>query len=172
MTGTYGNHQRATPKLQILRGEISTSPKQRSRQFAPKADEGILSGHIISYSAGDTAWVKGMGGGGMPYIALVDQTDFSVLGSGELTGLSLADPRRLQTCFFVAGTYAPGQAITWATGGDAGKIKEAATSDTIIGYVTENGKVDIADRMSGVVTDAGQILVVEFDTVFNRTASL
>lgn len=169
---TIGTYQRSTPKLRILRGDIPTLPSQRSRRYAPKAGEGILSGHLISYSVADQAWVKGMSSGGIPFLAREDDTEYDVLASGVLTGLSLADPVRVQTAFFVSGTYLPNDPLTPATGGDAGKIKKATGTDPIIGYCSETPIVDINGIESGVVVTDGQILVLEFDSLINRTASL
>ncbi len=168
---TYGVYERATPILRVLRGELMTLPSQRSQRHAPKAGQDIKSAMLISYDISDDAWVKGMSDGSIPYLAREDDTEYDVLASGVLTGLSLADPVRVQTGFFDAGTYAIGTPVTWSTG-TAGNIKEAATTDTIIGYVASPGKVDISGEVSGVTKTDGQILVVTFDAVFNRTASL
>ncbi len=164
---TIGVYERATPKLRILRGDIPTIPSQRSQRHAPKTGEDIKSGQLISYSISDDAWVKGMADGNIPYLAREDDTELDVLGSGLLTGASIADPYRVQTAFFTAGTYAVGTQLTWDTGGNAGNIKEGSSGDVLIGTVAFPGKVDIASEESGVVKDnTGAILVITWDTTF------
>jgi hypothetical protein len=162
---TIGCYQRATPKLRILRGDIPTLPSQRSQRHAPKPGEDILSGMLISYKIADQAWVKGLSDGAIPFLAREDDTEYDVLASGVLTGLSLADPVRVQTAFFVSGVYVPGDLLTPATGGDVGKLKVGASGDPLVGIVSPNGVVDINGIESGVVVDGdGAILVLEFDS--------
>lgn len=188
-----GVYQRAYPRLNVLRGWDPTNPSQRARRNAVTRNAGTFKqGHLISYSTSTSAWTLGvtagfLTGGGIPYVAMDDDTEYNVMATGLLTGISYADNYRYQTPFFTGdpATFVPGTQVT--PDGTTGNVKVAGTTDYIIGYVAQEGVVELAPTYSGSAntraigytftlpdgtTETVGNLVVTIDTQLQKTASI
>jgi len=160
---TIGTQKRTKPRLAVLRGWDINNPSNIAPRAVSAEDQGtILSGHVISKDGNDK-WILGAPGAGKEStvcLAIQDDVDFDVVGSGVVTGISVLGKYEVQTAFFDSGDYTPGTPVTYSAG-TAGNIAQAAAGDTVIGYVT-GGKVNIAATNSNVEATE----VVQFATQF------
>jgi hypothetical protein len=159
----YGHYRRANKRLNVLRGYTGNEPQSLTRTAKPKANEGILSGQLISIDS-NGEWVKGVPTGKMPYFAYHDQSDTDVVSSGLLLGLSCAGDFEIETSHIdAAGVYNDDTPLAAMTAGDVGKITPttfAATGNDIIGFVSRkgtgnNGRHDVSKIDSQFGTVAG-----------------
>jgi hypothetical protein len=90
-----GTYARTAPRVNVLRGYFGNEPMARSYSAPVTSGVTILSGQLISLTAG--AWVLGCLAGCEPFIAFADSTDTDVQSSGLLLGLSCAGQYKIET---------------------------------------------------------------------------
>jgi len=150
---TYGEYRRAKPRLKVLRGYGGNESNVLSTAAAPKLDEAIKSGMLITLDT-NGQWVKGFSDitDPVPHMAYHDQSDTDVTSSGKLLGLSCAGNYEFQTGYFDNDTtFAEGDPlISDATAGSLDK-GAYADSNAIVGICSQGGRVNL-----GGTNNAGQ----------------
>ena len=136
----------------MLRGYFGNEPMARSYSAPVTAGVTILSGQLISLSAG--AWVLGVASGAEPFIAFADSTDTDVVSAGLLLGLSCAGQYEIETPWFDNSVvYSESSFLSPATGGSStanvtpgaaalGAITIATSNTDVIGYAAAGGRQD------------------------------
>lgn len=173
---TYGTATRANPRLGVLRGFKGNEPQSLSYSAKPKANEGILSGMLISLDS-NGEWIKGVPAGKVPYVAYHDQADLTVSSIGLLLGLSCAGDYEVQTAFFLtSATIGGGVPLIPEVNGTAGGKGHLAVGQVkgtpvvtsmvdVVGFTTRAGKIDTANIDSNSTRDsAGKVQVLTWMT--------
>lgn len=143
MAFNKGFHQRATRRVYVLRGFEGCKPETFTYQ-APASDgnsRSILSGDVISLDGGE--WVLGAANGVKPYIALSDESDPDVRGSGLVPALDCSGKFEIETVRYdTDANYDQDTPLAAATAGDLGLLTANALngSSDIIGHVTRGGE--------------------------------
>jgi len=171
---TYGIYQRTSPRVQVLSGYWANEPYARRTSAPVTANVTILSGQLISLSAG--AWVLGCAAGLEPHIALQDSVDTDVASSGQLIGLSCAGQFEIQTGYYDSTqVYVNSSPLKAATGGGStyqgtgvvGQITLGtfATAEDTIGFASGGGVQNIVAINSEAAPNAnGALNVLQFRT--------
>jgi hypothetical protein len=166
---TYGVYQRTAPRVNVLRGYAGNEPFGRSYSAPVTSGVTILSGQLISLTAG--AWVLGVAAGAEPFIAFADSTDTDVTSSGLLLGLSCAGQYEIETAWFDnTVVYNESSFLVAATGGSstanvspgsaalgAITLGVASANADVIGYAVAGGRQDATaiNSQSGSLEAAG-----------------
>jgi hypothetical protein len=128
-------NQRAKPRIEVPRGYIGVNTANALTAAYPvAADVTVLSGQLIQpTTAGE--WVLG----GDPstdftavpqfYFAINDSADADVVDADKLPGLSCNGQYEIETAYFAANTYAPGDIVV-ADSANPGSVKKWDGTDT------------------------------------------
>jgi hypothetical protein len=182
---TYGTYSRTAPRVNILRGYWGNEPFSRTYSAPVTAGVTILSGQVISLSAG--AWVLGCAAGLEPFIAFHDSTDTDVQSAGLLLGLSCAGQFEIETPWFDnTVVYNESSFLIAASGGSstanvspgtaalgAITLGVASANADVIGYAAAGGRQNATainsqsgfiENSAGGVSNPNSIYLLRFRT--------
>ena len=172
MNSNYGLFgRRAKPRIEVPRGYVGVDTANALTAAYPVASGvTILSGQLIQPTS-DEQWVLG----GDPsteftavpqfYFAINDSADADVIEAGKLPGLSSNGQYEIETPYFTAGSYAPGDLLV-ADPANPGNVKEwdGADTDDSVGVVIVGEVVKV---LTGTQVMAKNSNVVPYATPAN-----
>lgn len=181
---------RARPKLRVLNGFYPTEPRYLSYTTAPKEDEGILSGMVVTVDASDefikslaavgdlgaanaSAIVNGQSVadalGSSIYLALQDQDEFDAVQAGVIVGLDCSANYEVQTGYFnKSGTYSRDLQLVPGANGELTPLDTLTAGDNglVVAHVTKVGdEADGSILIPGYAPEATDNTVIQIKTV-------
>lgn len=135
---TIGTNYRAKPRVRIRKGHCPVDPSNQVESFPAKPGEDIKSGMLVCKD-GDGLLVKAtkalLNAGARPYVAYVDQAEFSVESSGLVPVIVCDGNYKVETAYVEDGVaFNDGDLIIGSdTPGYFAKHDRAGNTDAIVG---------------------------------------